>query len=134
MYNQSKHKERKQFCIYCLQCFSSETILAKHTNDCLTINGKQAINMPEKGENILKFNNFHKQLPVPFVIYADFEAITKRCKVVDRTITNHTLKPVRLMKTVAMDMKSYVAIKTHAVEAIVTLQENSEAQLTKNVI
>ena len=34
--------------------------------------------MPKKGENILKFNNFHKQLPVPFVIYADFEAITER--------------------------------------------------------
>ena len=33
---------------------------------------------PLKGENILKFNNFHKQLPVPFVIYADFEAITKK--------------------------------------------------------
>ena len=32
----------------------------------------------KKGENILKFNNFHKQLPVPFVIYADFEAITKK--------------------------------------------------------
>ena len=34
--------------------------------------------MPKKGENILKFNNFHKQLPVPFVIYAYFEAITKK--------------------------------------------------------
>ena len=78
MYNQSKHKERKHFCMYCLQCFSSESILAKHTNNCLTINGKQAINMPKKGENILKFNNFHKQLPVPFIIYADFEAITKK--------------------------------------------------------
>ena len=30
MYNQSKHKERKHFCIYCLQCFSSERILANH--------------------------------------------------------------------------------------------------------
>ena len=78
MYNQSKHKERKHFCIYCLQCFSSERILANHINNCLTINGAQAINMPIQGENILKFNNFHKQLPVPFVIYADFEAITKK--------------------------------------------------------
>ena len=78
MYNQSKHKERKHFCMYCLQCFSSERILANHTNNCLTINGAQAINMPKQGENILKFNNFHKQLPVPFVIYADFEAITKK--------------------------------------------------------
>ena len=78
MYNQSKHKERKHFCMYCLQCFSSERILANHVNDCLTINGAQAINMPKQGENILKFNNFHKQLPVPFVIYADFEAVTKK--------------------------------------------------------
>ena len=78
MYNQSKHKEKKHFCMFCLQCFSSERVLANHVNNCLTINGNQAINMPKKGENILKFNNFHKQLPVPFVIYADFEAITKK--------------------------------------------------------
>ena len=58
--------------------FSSEGILANHVNNCLTVNGAQAINMPKQGENILKFNNFHKQLPVPFVIYADFEAITRK--------------------------------------------------------
>ena len=75
MFNQTKHKEKKHFC---LQCFSSERILANHVNNCLTINGAQAINMPKQGENILKFNNFHKQLPVPFVIYADFEAIMKK--------------------------------------------------------
>ena len=34
--------------------------------------------MPKEGENVLKFNNFHKQQAVPFVIYADFEAITKK--------------------------------------------------------
>ena len=64
--------------MYSLQCFSSESILVKRTNNGLTINGAQAINMPKQGENILKFNNFHKQLPVPFVIYADFEAIMKK--------------------------------------------------------
>ena len=78
MYNQSKYKERRHFCMYCLQCFLSESILAKHTNSCLMINGKQAINVPKKGENMLKFNKFHKQLPVSFVIYTDFEAITKK--------------------------------------------------------
>ena len=78
MYNQSKHKERNHFCMYCLQCFLSARILANHVNNCLTINGAQAINMPKQGENILKFNNFHKQLPVPFIIYADFEAIMKK--------------------------------------------------------
>ena len=52
-------------------------MLNKHRTNCITINGKQAIKMPEK-DNILKFNNFHKQLPVPFLIYADFEAITEQ--------------------------------------------------------
>ena len=45
MYNQSKHKERKHFCMYCLQCFSSERVLTNHVNNCLTINGAQAINI-----------------------------------------------------------------------------------------
>ena len=50
----------------------------KHVDNCLTINGKQAINMPKEDENILKFNNFHQQQAVPFVKYAGFEAITKK--------------------------------------------------------
>ena len=33
--------------------------------------------MPYKGSE-LKFENCHKQLPVPFVIYADFEAIAEK--------------------------------------------------------
>ena len=78
MYNQLRHKERKHFCMYWLQCFSSENISKKHANNCFIINGKQAINMPKEGENILKLNNFHKQQVVPFAIYADLEAITKK--------------------------------------------------------
>ena len=53
--------------------------------NCITINGKQAIKkdniLPNK-DNILKFNNFHKQLNVPFVIYTDFEAITEKINTV----------------------------------------------------
>ena len=78
MYNQTKHKERKHFCMYCLQCFSSERVLSNHKENCIQVNGKQAVKMPDKDNNILKFNNFHKQQPVPFVIYADFEAITEK--------------------------------------------------------
>ena len=78
MYNQTKHKERKHFCMYCLQCFSSERVLTYHKENCIQMNGTQAIKMPDEDNNILKFNNFHKQLPVPFVIYADFEAITEK--------------------------------------------------------
>ena len=78
MYNQTKHKERKHFCMSCLQCFCSERVLSEHKDNCLVINGAQAVKMPDKDNNILKFNNSHKQQQVPFVIYADFEAITEK--------------------------------------------------------
>ena len=77
MYNQTKHKGRKHFCMYCFQCFSSERVLNNHTVDCVIINEKQAIKMPEPGSKIA-FTNYRKQLPAPFVIYADFEAITEK--------------------------------------------------------
>ena len=78
MRQQTKHNEKKHFCMHCLQCFSSERVLNNHKDNCIIINGEQAVKMPNKDNNILKFNNFHKQQPVPFVIYADFEAITEK--------------------------------------------------------
>ena len=78
MYNQTKHKDKKHFCMHCLQCFSSEKELNDHKDNCIQLNGTQAIKMPDKDNNILKFNNFHKQQAVPFVIYADFEAIIEK--------------------------------------------------------
>ena len=78
MFNKTKHKDRKHFCMHCLQCFSSEKVLNNHKNNCIQVNGTQAVKMPDKDNNTLNFNNFHKQLQVPFVIYADFEAITEK--------------------------------------------------------
>ena len=78
MSNITKHKARKHFCMHCLQCFSSERVVSTHKDNCIQVNGTQAVKMPDKDNNILKFNNFHKQQPVPFVIYADFEAITEK--------------------------------------------------------
>ena len=78
MYDTTKHESRKHFCMHCLQCFSSERVLTAHKENCFQVNGAQAIKMPTKDNNILKFDNAHKQLPVPFVIYADFEAITEK--------------------------------------------------------
>ena len=69
MFHKTKNN-KKWFCRSCLQCFSSENVLIKHKEDCLSINGKQSVNL-EKG--IIKFENYFKQLPVPFKIYADFE-------------------------------------------------------------
>ena len=77
MFDQTKHKCKKYFCMYCLQCFSRKDVLDEHVKNCISINGKQAIKMPEKGQHV-NFRNYHKQIPAPFVIYADFEAITKK--------------------------------------------------------
>ena len=78
MFNQTKHKNKKHFCMHCLQCFSSESVLNDHNGNCIQVNGTQAVKMPDKDNNILKFINFHKQQSVPFVIYSDFESITEK--------------------------------------------------------
>ena len=49
-------------------------LIRKHLSEAyqqlFKINGKQAIKMPKDDDNILKFNNFHKQQPVSLVIEA----------------------------------------------------------------
>ena len=49
------------------------SVLNYHKENCIEINGQQAVKMPSKNIKI-KFENFHKQLAVPF----DFEAITEK--------------------------------------------------------
>ena len=77
MYSFNKHKEKKYFCMRCLHGFSREDLLEKHSPDCFALNGTQKIDMPAKGSKIY-FKNYHRIQPVPFVIYADFEALTKK--------------------------------------------------------
>ena len=40
MHNKTKCKNKKHFCRYCLQHFSSKTVLAEHKETCLKINVK----------------------------------------------------------------------------------------------
>ena len=77
MFHRTKNKNKKWFCKSCLQCFSSENVLIKHKENCLSINGKQSVKLEE---GIIKFENYFKQIPVPFKIYADFECNFKNVK------------------------------------------------------
>ena len=43
----------------------------------MVINGEQVIRMPQEG-SMVQFENYHKQMPAPFIVYADFEAITEK--------------------------------------------------------
>ena len=44
MFHKTKNKNKRWFCRSCLQCFSSENVLTKHKEDCLSINGQQSVN------------------------------------------------------------------------------------------
>ena len=44
--------------------------MKKHKEDCLNINGTESVDIEE---GIIKFDNYSRQLPVLFKIYADFE-------------------------------------------------------------
>lgn len=43
MYNQTKHKAKKYFCMYCLQNFSTEKTLNKHSEICMVYNGNKQL-------------------------------------------------------------------------------------------
>ena len=84
MYSKTKHKDRKHFCMSCLQNFTTKKILNSHKNQCLLINGSQATIYETE---TIKFKNFDKQIPIPFKIYADTECLLKR---IDIPLGKHT--------------------------------------------
>ena len=79
LYDQSKHREKKHFCERCLHGYSRGDLLEDHKPECQGI-GQTAVRveMPEEGKNNLTFQNNHRQLPAPYIIYADFEALTTK--------------------------------------------------------
>ena len=70
MFSKTKHKNKKHFRRYCLQCLSSKRVLVEHIETCLKINVKQTIKLKIGSIN---FKNCFKQLLVSFEIYTDFE-------------------------------------------------------------
>ncbi|KAK3753831.1 hypothetical protein RRG08_006222 [Elysia crispata] len=77
LYDQNKHREQKHFCERCLHGYSREDLLEAHRPECKGI-GQTAVRVEMPQEGKLTFQNHHKQLPAPYVIYADFEALTTK--------------------------------------------------------
>ena len=84
LYFIKRKKNEIWFCKNCLQHFSSENVLIKHKKDCLSINWVQSVKVEE---GIIKFENYFRQLPVPFKIYADFECNLKNVEIYERSYT-----------------------------------------------
>ena len=62
-------------CKKCLTHFTKLDLFVKHITYC-SHNETVAVKMPTK-KTILNFQNHYKKLPIPFVVYADFECFTK---------------------------------------------------------
>ena len=71
----SKHEHKAYFCKRCLNKFASPEKLSEHIEICKE-NYACKIEVSKPGKTIT-FKNFKKSMRVPFVIYADFEAITE---------------------------------------------------------
>ena len=75
MFSRTKHKDKKHYCMSCLQNFTTEEILSSHKKQYLLINGCQTVNYESV---IMKFTNYNKQMPILFKIYADTEYFFKK--------------------------------------------------------
>ncbi|CAH3033769.1 unnamed protein product, partial [Porites lobata] len=64
-----------QICKRCFNHFTKEELLQKHILYCSN-NETVSVKMPASN-TMLYFKNHNKQLPIPFVVYADFECFTK---------------------------------------------------------
>ncbi|CAL1268473.1 unnamed protein product [Larinioides sclopetarius] len=74
----TKYNGETFYCYSCLHRFSNETLLKDHVPYC-NEHTPQRIVMPEPGEDIvLEFKQFKFSQPVPYVIYADFEALIQQ--------------------------------------------------------
>ena len=71
----SAHKEGTHTCLRCLNPFWTHKSLEKHLEYCCNHEAVK-INMPEKG-TILRFKHHKRSERVPFIIYADTEALIK---------------------------------------------------------
>ena len=76
-FTMNKHGHRLHFCKQCLGHFSNEQVLAKHKHLCKGPNFQtQLISFPDPGTT-LKFTNIAKKQRLPFIVYVDFECLTK---------------------------------------------------------
>ena len=68
----NNHGHATYFCKKCLQAYSTKELLEAHSVDCCHVQRTQFLKDPR-----CRFANVQKQLSTPFVVYADFESISK---------------------------------------------------------
>ena len=78
LYDQNRHNESKSFCEQCLHGYQTRDLLERHKPDCKgLLKSPTRTEMPKVGENKMSFTDYHKQMKVPYVVYADFECVLR---------------------------------------------------------
>ena len=80
LFRNNKDKNRKFFCIRCLNSFISNEKLNKHKDLCIKYNKKSEKLILPKENSILKFQKIDQIIKTPFTIYYDIERYGKYLK------------------------------------------------------
>ena len=79
--DESKHGGVKHFCERCLHDYMTAELLERHNPECMgRLKRPTGTELPKEGENNVKFKNHHKQMNAQFVVYVDFESLTRKIR------------------------------------------------------
>ena len=75
--DRTSHNGMAYYCDYCLHGFVLQDLLDTHVEDCKKV-GMQKITLSKEEEKFISYKSIEKQLPVPVIVYADFESFTTK--------------------------------------------------------
>ena len=79
LYDQNRHNESKHFCERCLHGYKRKDLLERHKPESKgQLKSPTRTEMPKEEQNKMTFTNYHKQMKVPYVVYADFECVLRQ--------------------------------------------------------
>ena len=80
LFRNNRDKNKKYFCVRCLNSFISQENLVKHKDLCIKYDNKSEKLVLPKENTILKFNKINEMIKTPFAIYYDIETYGKYLK------------------------------------------------------
>ena len=81
LFRNNRYKNKKCFCVRCLNSFISQEDLNKHKDLCIKYNTKSEKLVLPQENSILKFNKINEMIITPFTIYYDKETYGKYLKI-----------------------------------------------------
>ena len=92
LHRNNRDKNKKYFCVRCLNSFISQENLNKHKDLCIKYNKKSEKLVLPKENSILKFKKIDQMIKTPFSIYFDIETYGQYLKKQKKKIQNTTHK------------------------------------------